>query len=307
MKKNRANEIKVGIVSISGIILLLFILYFTKNFTFGEKTISVLFEFDNALGMNIDSPVFVNGVKKGIVDKIWLNNGKVLVSTKLEDIDDLKEDCCAEIQILELTGGKKIEITPGSALENFNPKNIITGKNSLDLGSAITKLGDISNDLVLIISKVDTLLSTSIGIIKDPNINKIVNNTAEATATLNNIINDSRINKTIDNLANISNDLNRLIIDNKDGINRIANNFDTSSTEIVKMIYDLQGTIKDSRTTLSKLNDFIDDFKQSDGTIGKLMYDTTLANKIVNTIDTLDALILQIKKKGLTTNIRLGW
>ena len=306
MKKNKKNEIKVGIVSIVGILLFFSVLYLTKTFTFGDNKVSILFEFDNALGMDISAPVFINGVKRGSVNKIWLKEGKVLVNALLENIDDLQEDCTAEIQILELTGGKKIEITSGTSLNKFNPQNTIIGKESFDLGSAISKFGDITSDLRTIVSKVDTLISVSISTLKDTNITHIVNNTAEATASLNNLINDKRIEKMISNLANVSNDLHHLVNDNKDGINRIANNLDTSAAELTKMLNEVQITITDTRTTISKINDFMDDIKKSDGAVGRLIYDTTLAKKMEGLFDSIDSLAVHIKKHGINANVRLG-
>jgi phospholipid/cholesterol/gamma-HCH transport system substrate-binding protein len=305
MNKNKTNEIKVGAVSIAGIVLLLLVLYLTKSFSFGENKISVLFEFDNALGINTDAPVHINGVKKGNVNKIWLKEGKVFVNALLEDISDLKEDCTAEIQILEITGGKKIEMIPGNSPNPFNPNNTIIGKESLDLGSAISKLGDITNGLNKLIDKVDTLLSVSISTIKDTNITKIINNTAQATHTLNNLVNDNRIEKMINNLANISTELNKLLIDNKNQLNNIVRNFDTTSVEVNKMVRQIEETIETSNVLIKKIDIFVDDIKQSDGTISKLIYDTTFANKMISTVDSLETLMEHIKKNGVNLNIKL--
>ena len=305
MNKNKINEIKVGAVSIAGIVLLLLVLYFTKSFSFGENNVSVLFEFDNALGINTDAPVYINGVRKGIVNKVWLNEGRVLINAMLEDISDLREDCTAEIQILEITGGKKIEIIPGNSPNSFNPKNTIIGKESLDLGSAISKLNEITISFNRLIDKVDTLLSVSISTIKDTNITKIINNTAQATHTLNNLLADNRIDRAINNLANISAELNKLLVDNKNQLNNIVRNLDTTSSEINNMVHQIRATIETTNTLIKKIDNFADEIKQSDGTIGKLIYDTTLANKMISTVDSLDALMEHIKKNGVNLNIKL--
>jgi phospholipid/cholesterol/gamma-HCH transport system substrate-binding protein len=305
MDKYKINEIKVGIVSISGIVLLLLILYFTKSFSFGTNNISVLFEFSNALGINVDAPVHINGVRKGIVNKVWLNEGRVFINAMLEDIDDLREDCTAEIQILEITGGKKIEIIPGNSSNLFNPNNTIIGNESLDLGSTISKLNDITISFNKLIDKVDTLLSVSINTIKDTNIAKIINNTEKATNTLNNLVNDNRIDRLINDLSNITTELNKLLLDNKNQLNNIVRNFDTTSVEVNKMVYQIQETIETTNILIKNIYDFVDDIKQKDGTIGKLIYDTTLANKMVRTVDSLETLMEHIKKNGVNLNIKL--
>ncbi|MCL2039563.1 MAG: MlaD family protein [Bacteroidetes bacterium] len=305
MKKDKINEIKVGAVSIVGVLLLLLVLYFTKSFSFGEKNISVLFEFDNALGINTDAPVHINGVRKGIVNKIWLNKGRVFINASLEDISDLRDDCTAEIQILEITGGKKIEIIPGISANSFNPNNSIIGKESLDLGSAISKINDITSNFNKLIDKVDTLLCISISTIKDTNITRIISNTAEVTNTLNDIINDNRIDNMISNLASVSTELNKLLLDNKHQLSNIVNNFDTTSVEISKMMHKVQETIEITNVLLNKIHTFVDDIKENEGTFGKLIYDTTFANKMINTVDSLETLMEHIKKNGLNLNIKL--
>jgi len=70
MQKKNTNEIKVGVVSTIGLLLLIFVFIYTKNFDFNSNKTKVLFRFDNALGLNEGSPIFISGVKKGSVNKI---------------------------------------------------------------------------------------------------------------------------------------------------------------------------------------------------------------------------------------------
>ena len=70
MHHSKQNEIKVGIVSIIAIILLISVLFLTKSLDFNTNKHTILFNFDNALGLTEGAPVFINGMKSGIVEKI---------------------------------------------------------------------------------------------------------------------------------------------------------------------------------------------------------------------------------------------
>jgi len=77
--KHKKNEIKVGIVSILGIIIFIGIIAFTKGINFTQKSIPVLFVFDNSYGITSGSPVVVNGVKRGTVADVWNADNKVYI------------------------------------------------------------------------------------------------------------------------------------------------------------------------------------------------------------------------------------
>jgi phospholipid/cholesterol/gamma-HCH transport system substrate-binding protein len=71
MKKQKKAELKVGITVIVGIIILLWVLGWAKNFSFNsdEKFLSI--SFDNVAGLSVGDFVSVQGIKTGYVEKIY--------------------------------------------------------------------------------------------------------------------------------------------------------------------------------------------------------------------------------------------
>ena len=311
--KYRKNEIKVGLVSILGIIIFIGIITFTKGINFLSKPTPILFIFDNSLGITSGPPVVVNGVNRGTVADVWNVDDRVFMRATVADISDFREDVSAVISILELMGGKKIEVFTGSSSIAFNPNNPIVGINSTDLPTVIRKVGDVTENLTSIIVKLDTLLTKTNQILADEtltnNLQTIVSNTSSATAELDNLLkrNSNNIALLVDNFAKISSDLNTVIGDNKYQIETVIKNLEIASVELNKLIDATTPTISSANHLLEEINSIISDIKSTDGgALGRLIYDSELADRLDNLLISFDGIAKQIKEYGLNANIRFG-
>jgi phospholipid/cholesterol/gamma-HCH transport system substrate-binding protein len=313
MDKNQKNEIKVGIVSIIGLAILISVIIFAKGFSFSEKTTPVLFIFDNSAGITNGSPVVVNGVKRGIVEKIWTKNRQVFIQTNLNDISDLRSDVSAVITMLELMGGKKIEIFQGNSDEIYNPENPIYGESSTDLPTILRKVGDVTDNLTSIAGKLDTLLISTNSIISDKKfigkLQEIVTNTALATNELNEILNknDKNIELSVENVAQISSDLQLLLSENKSQIDKIVDNLEVSSDELNNILAKADTTFLSANKLITNLNEIVENVKSDNGgAISKLIYDEEFAKKLDTLVESFDGLAKQILEYGINTNVKLG-
>lgn len=310
MDKNQKNEIKVGIVSIIGIIIVFAIIVFVKGYTFNDNSVNVLFIFDNSLGITSGAPVVVNGVKRGTVNEVWNANEKVFISATLSEIKDLKSDVSAIISILELTGGKKIEIFAGETNIPYNPNEPIMGIYSTDLATVISKFGDIAENLNSVITKLDTVL---IKIIADDkftsDLQTIVKNTVTATNDLTNLLarNEKNITLSIQNLAQISSDLKEAIKDNKPQIETIINNLEIASHDLNKILKQADITFDEANNLIADINTIVKDIKSNNGgAVSKLLYDQEFSKKLDDLVESFDGLAKQILEYGINTNVKLG-
>jgi len=297
MDKNQKNEIKVGIVSIIGIIIVIAIIVFIKGFNLNDNSVNVLFIFDNSFGITSGSPVVVNGVKRGAVNEVWNANEKVYISATLSDIKDLKSDVSAVISILELTGGKKIEIFSGTANTPYNPKEPIMGINSTDLSELIRKIGDITENLT----------SDLQDIIK--NVATVTKNMATVTNDLTDLLtqNQNNINLSIKNITQISSDLKGAINDNKPQIETIINNLEIASKDLNKILKQADVTFDGANNLITDVDVIMKDIKSNNGgTVSKLLYDQEFAKKLDSLVQSFDMLSKQILEYGINTNVKLG-
>ena len=119
MKNQRRTEIRVGITVLAGIIVFLWILGWAKNFSLTPTDNTVKVQFTNTAGLEIGDPVTVNGVRKGFVEDIAIKGEKVVVTMKVSNDVALKEDADFAVSMLDLMGGKKVEVNPGSSNTPF--------------------------------------------------------------------------------------------------------------------------------------------------------------------------------------------
>ena len=311
--KHKKNEIKVGVVSIVGLIILIAILAFTQGINFTQKSIPVLFIFDNSFGITSGSPVVVNGVKRGNVVDVWNADNQVYVRTTVTDISDFKEDVSAVISILELIGGKKIEVFTGNSNVAYNPQKPITGISSTDLPTVIRKVGDVTDNLISIVCKLDTLLIKTSQIVEDKalanDLQAIISNTSAATTELNNLLqrNSQNFDLMVNNFTQISSDLNVAMRDNKPQVETIIKNLEIASIELNKLIEKTTPAISEASRLLAETNAIILDIKSDNGgTLSKLIYDKDFANKLDSLVMSFDELAKQIKEYGINTNVRFG-
>ena len=113
MKDQRKTELKVGIVVVVAIILFIWILTWAKNFSLSVTEKSILVSFKNVSGLEVGDEVTINGVKKGFVDNFKIEDDNIIVKLALENDTPIKEDAVFRIAMLDLMGGKKVEIYPG--------------------------------------------------------------------------------------------------------------------------------------------------------------------------------------------------
>jgi len=189
MASYTSTEVKVGAVTIVAIVLFVLGIMLGQNYRVGVKLHTLTMQFPNSGGIQDGSPVVVNGVKRGSVGTIVNNNGSVLITAILDKIDDLRSDASARITILEITGGKKIEINPGLAVNKLNPGNIIPGKTPADIQELVVLLGDVVVDAVVLLHRIDTIAAEANKIISkgnfSDNVIKTLDNASEAALTLN--------------------------------------------------------------------------------------------------------------------------
>jgi phospholipid/cholesterol/gamma-HCH transport system substrate-binding protein len=311
--KNKKNELKVGIVSILGIAILISAIMILKGVNFIEKSIPVLFIFDNSLGITDGSPIVVNGVKRGNIEKVYNKDGKVYIEAILNEVSDLKSDVSAVISILEITGGKKIEIFPGTEDISYNQNEPIIGRLSADLPTVIQDVGNVSENLASIIVKLDMLLTKTSNVLENDDLandlQSIIKNTATVTEEMSALIkkNNQNINSSISDLTHILADLRATVNTKKPQIEVIIDNLEIASKDLNKLLAQTDNTFAGIDKLISDVNEIVTEIKSNNkGAINKLIYDKEFADKLDSLVQSFDGLAKQIKEYGINANVRLG-
>ena len=307
----RKTEIKVGIVTVLGLGLLVIGLILARGCNVAVNNQTVKFRFPNSGGLQISNPVVVNGVKRGFVTSIQNNNGSVLVETSIDNLDDVYSDARGTISILEITGGKKIELYPGKSGTKFDPINEIPGKTGKDIGDLVATIGDLSSDLVRVVYRLDTLTGKMTEIFAAEGFSEkvvnIVNNTDQ-------LVSDAKtlLNKNLDEINGIIKDIKALTGDLKNDykkyeprLDSLMTNLDATLNSANTLMNNLESTVKSANSVLADTKGITSEIKTGKGTISKMIYDKEFATKLDSTFVNVDKLMKMLLEYGVKVRVRL--
>ncbi len=301
MKDQRKVEIKVGITVIIAVIIFLWILGWAKNFSFTQKENFVKVRFDNVAGLEIGDYVTVNGVKKGNVQDIKVEENDVLVSLSVNKDVELKSDATFGIAMVDLMGGKKIDIKPGNSIEPLDYNKIQKGIFYSDIPEVMSFVGSMESDLVVALKNINVTLNSVNKYLTDQKLNSDIKNSlsnlSQITEKLNLMIDENRSNlsKLTQNSVDLTEEAKDFIAQNKDNIS--------------SSISEADGILKKTDTLITKLNDFTNDINSKKNNIGKIMYDEKLYDNLQQSIKQVNELtkilIEQLQNKGFKVDAKI--
>ncbi|PIP76642.1 MAG: ABC transporter substrate-binding protein [Ignavibacteria bacterium CG22_combo_CG10-13_8_21_14_all_37_15] len=299
MKDQRKTDIKVGLTVIVSILLFIWILGWAKNFSLNSNRSGITIKFQNVAGLEIGDNVTVNGVRKGFVDDVVLKSDFVLVKVSLEPNIDLRKDAVFSIMMLDLMGGKKVEILPGNASDKLDTKQLQNGSFSADVPSVMVMIGKLENELPQMFKQVNTTLSSLNEYLGDKNLQSDVkasaSNLVAISVQLKDIINENRnqIKLLTSNSAELTLEARDFFAANKESLHTTIN--------------DVSALIKKTDTFISKLDALVVETKDQKNTAGRLLYDDKLFSDLKETLGNVKELIKvlteQLKNEGVNVDL----
>ena len=295
MKQQRKTEIKVGLTVLFGIMVFIWILGWAKNVSITSTDVELKVKFENASGLQVGNEVSVNGVKAGVVKDIYVESYYVVVEITVNNDVKLKRDAKFSLEVTDLMGGKKIDISPGKDSLPINPEELQVGIFQADLASMMEVLSGIEIDLNTILDDVKTTLSEINSFLTDEQLKEDIRTSITGLSTLttrlNNMLteNQENIRSITQNTKEITEDTKELISANKESIN--------------SSIANLNSILQNSDSLVTKLNFLADETLSGDNNIGKLLYDDSLFISLTKTLEQTKELtkvmLEQLKEDGV--------
>jgi len=301
MKNERKTEIKVGLTVLTGILLFIWIFGWAKNLSISSNEQIIKVKFNNVSGLEIGDQVTVNGLRKGYVKEMTVEPNSILVELSLDKDMQLKEDASFAISMLDLMGGKKVEVFPGESSNLFRLDKIATGKFYADIPSVMSLFGSVQDDLVTVLKDVKTSLHSLNNYLTDEKLNadakSSISNLSLLTSKLNSVISENKNDlRTIStNLVELTENSSELLKDNKENI-----------TQLLK---DMKIIFQKSDELLTDLNNLTKETTNQQNNIGKLMYDETVITDLKKTLkqvnDLTQLLYEQLKGDGINVDANI--
>ena len=292
MKKIFRKEVIIGLCVIVALIILFSGIEFLKGINIFKPANHYYISYTNVAGLDIASPVTVNGYKIGQVIDIqyeYDNPGHIKVEISLDK--DLKLPKGTKALLTgSLLGSASIVLDMGTEQNYYEVGDKIVGATPAGLMDNVTN--EVIPQVTSIIPKVDSLLSTVNTLVGDPAIyasikrlDDITSNLNETTKKLNSFI--GTLPPVVDNVEDFTSNLNEISEDLATVSKELKTlPIDSTMTSIATTTQNLQVLTTNLNNTLGNKN----------SSLGLLMNDDKLYNNLSGAVGNLDSLFIDIKK-----------
>lgn len=283
------NELKVGLA-----IALAFVVFFVgSRFMTGLPIFGGNYplhtQMESANGLTVGSGVTINGVKVGTVDRVQLDTREntVHVGLQIQGDVDVPEGTRASVSGFSYLGSVEVKLLVGQGPGMVEPGSFIP---SLPGGGALDRMTERAPELM---ERADTLLTT-------------VNSTFAATDRLL-ATTDGDIRATLSGLRSSSQAVSRLVREQEAQLRETLRNLNAVSNDISHLtgtqrdtievaIERLNRTLVTTSRATATLDRLLTRIERGDGTIGRLMNDTTLYVRLDTTSTRLNRLLLDFEQ-----------
>lgn len=309
---SKATEIRVGLITLVALVLLVAGVMWGKGAGIGVDHKRVTIEIDNAAGVSGGTSVYLYGVKIGQVVSVSAEDDGAEIVTSIERGVELHRDASAVIQVMELTGGKKVELDPGVQGEPVAGDVRIEGRNQADIGAIIAVAQDLVTNVGPLLRQADSALGYLTDLIGDKGLQRDIktaaNQLASASVDLNVILreNKGRISRTMASVENISGNLDGFLQRNGPGVERIIRSTNGITDDASEAIGEARALIARVDGLTRRLDSITVDLKHGDGTISRFLYSSQLADQVDSTMVAIRKFLEDIEGKGVNVNVGVG-
>lgn len=287
-----SNETKVGILAIVALTLLILGFNFLKGKALFNKQKQLYAVFANLGSLEKSNEVKIRGLPIGNVydyKEIDKNLSGIIVIINLKRDVNIPVNSIATIES-ELLGTAYISITKGDATEYLKDRDTIQTDQATSLitdvkqqiNPTLGKLREAIDSLKMVLSDISFFFKKD-----EKNISQIVANLKQATASLSVMLNTQSgpLANTLSNASSFTENLkknNDSITAAISGIRRVADKY--SSLEIQPTIDSLSTAIAELKNTIARIN-------SNNGTLGLLMNDRKLYDKLTDAVLSAEILL----------------
>jgi phospholipid/cholesterol/gamma-HCH transport system substrate-binding protein len=285
-----SREIKTSILVIASILLFIWGYSFLKGRDLFTNYKNLYVEYENVEGLTLSSPITINGLIVGKVNKIDINNqtGKIKVELQINSDFPIKKNSVAEIYAPSPIGGKQIAILPSQVGADAVDGDYLISSSKLGLTDELAKqIEPLKDKITKLLDNANVMLE-NVNQVLDP---KSKENLRQSLANLNEILVQFK---------DASMQVNSMFTENKSKINGTLSNVEKASANFSKVSDSLAKanigqTVKNLEKTLANVDKMMGDMQAGKGTMGKLLKDDALYNNFNKTSKELELLLQDLR------------
>ena len=299
-------------ISLVALVLLVGGIVWGKRAAFGVEERIVVFTASNTSGVDAGSVITVNGVRKGSVISVQTTPDGVTIQAGIDPTVLLKEDATGTIQMLEITGGKKIEVSTGKSERPLSADAAIPCVVAGDLGAVVGTFDQIAQKVDALLVRIDTTVGFANGLIGSPQlrggVERTIQNTEQLTRSLNLLVADNRgkLERMLGNLDGTITELRDLVQRSSPGIDRSLAAVEQTAADARTVINSSSSVIRRADSLIAHVDALVGDIRNGNGIVAKLINDSTLTNELMLTLQNARGMIEEVRKYGINTNVSIG-
>lgn len=304
MRKSNYELIVGGVIFLSLFILIAGVLWL-KEVSVARKMVKYTVLFPNIGNLQKGDPVTVNGVKRGVVAKIYLHKAQVAAVLKLDREVVFTDSSTVTVQNVGLMGERMVGIQLSLKGKPYKPDtkdNVTYIKGYFDSGiaEAMGMLGNVLSEVLALVDTVEEIIQQTVGDSQFIDFfHTIVNRLDTIVMLVDNLVEENQyeINAAIDNVHIITADLKNMLATNQANIDNIFANGSQLSASALTIAARVDSIV-------TSLNSIIHDIEAGQGSIGVLVEDETIIRDLQKSLVSLDSLVNDINDNGLKLRVK---
>ena len=288
---NFSKEIKTALLILSGIVIFIFGFNYLKGSSLLDNEINVHTLYADVEGLVVGANVTINGLNVGKIKKIDFDENfeKIKVSFSLRNDLTFSNQSIAQLYEAGLIGGKAIAILPDySAARPVQDDDVLPSSIKPGLTELVNQqIAPLQNKLEGLLTSADSLFA---GVSNVLNYN-----------TQNNLkLALEGVTQSIDNVNKLSNSLSRVINSNEKVFNSTLSHLEHTTNNLAILSDSLKqmplaSTVQHLEKTTAQIQQLVEKMEKGEGSLGKLLNEETLYNKLLYSAEALEALLVDLK------------
>lgn len=305
MFKKYSDEIKAGIIVISGLLILVWGINFLKGIGLFSNQREFYAIYQNVDGLLEANPVQLNGMQIGNVRSVDFmpgNSGRILVGFLISKDVFIPENTVARIISSNLMNAKAIELVLGNSQSPAESGDTLVGDLQLTLGQEVNRqVAPIKEKAESMLSSLDSVLMVFQNIFNAQTRNNLSQSFVRIQNALSALehasfgvdtlvtVERKRLKEILSNVESITRNLKN----NNETLTAALTNIQTISDSLAKS--DLKQTIEKAGKVFGDLGFVVEKINRGEGSLGLLVNNDSLYNNLNAASRDLDSLLIDLK------------
>jgi phospholipid/cholesterol/gamma-HCH transport system substrate-binding protein len=287
MEDEKLLELRVGLtIFIAAVVLSVGLLWF-QGFEIGKRTYEINAVFPMVGGIDPGDEVNVNGVEKGEVKRVSLEGSNVHIRMAIYADVKIPDDSKIILQTVGIMGERVVSIVLGESGTYLERGATLQGIYDPGMSEVLASLGNVMGSLTQLTDDIRAIAET---LTEGENLRTAVENLAVITEDLREIMAKSapRLEKGVASFSESADQVDGILTRNAERIDSMLVSMERASRGLPELV-DRISAVTASLSEVVKL------LETDESTMGALMTDRELLDRLERTITSLDELVTDMK------------